>query len=389
MSEQVTGERAAVGIKEDYCSRCSVCYSLCPFDAIKKEPETRKFLLDIEKCQVCGICYSTCPAKAIDILYYDVDSLARYLEKAKKECDSNTLVIMCRGSAPDFSGIKGLFGVSKFIPLSVPCVGRIPEETLLKVLTMGIEKIYVLACDEDYCRFDEGSAIAGRKIIALNVLLNQLGYGKETITLKRNSLKVKVDSDLCIACGNCVYYCPYSAPRLESPGTVKIDLDACRGCGLCVAMCPALALDLENWERDRISSLLAELPVETKAPNILVFRCQWASFPPLNGGVAQNACIIDLPCASRVDMYHVLQAFQKGVDGVLVVACAEDDCKQEKASAKAKHSVAKLKERLSQIGLGDRLHFCTVAPRHPEGLEKELEQFSKALETAGTKEGKG
>jgi coenzyme F420-reducing hydrogenase delta subunit/ferredoxin len=389
LSEQVIRERAAVEIKEDYCSRCSVCYSLCPFDAIKKEPETRKFILDIEKCQVCGICYSTCPAKAIDILYYDVDSLARYLEKAKKEYKSDTLVIMCRGSAPDFTGVQGLFGISKFIPLSVPCVGRIPEETLLRVITMGIEKIYVLACDEDYCRFDEGSAIAGRKIIALNVLLNQLGYGKEAITLKRNSLKVKVDSDLCIACGNCVYYCPYNAPRLESPGTVKIDLDACRGCGLCVAMCPALALDLENWERDRISALLSELLVEKKSPNILVFRCQWASFPPLNGGVAQSACFIDLPCASRVDMYHVLQAFQKGVDGVLIAACAEDDCKQEKASAKAKHSVAKLKERLSQIGLDKRLHFCTVAPRHPEGLEKELEQFSKALETAGAKEGKG
>ena len=389
MSEQITGERVAVEINQDYCSRCSICSSLCPFDAIKKEPQTNKILIEIEKCQVCGICYSTCPAKAIDTIYYDVDSLASYLKKAKQECDSDTLVVMCRGSAPDFTGIEGLFGVAKFIPLSVPCVGRIPEEIFLRVITMGIEKIYVLACDEDYCRFDEGSAIAGRKIIALNVLLDQFGYGKEAITLKRNSLKVKADSDLCIACGNCVYYCPYGASKLESPGRVKIDLAACRGCGLCVAMCPALALDLENWERERISALLSGLPVERKSPSILVFRCQWAAYPSLNEGSAQNACFVDLPCASRVDMYHVLEAFQKGVDGVLIAACSEEDCKQEGASSKAQHSVAKLKERLSPIGLDKRLHFCTVAPRHPEGLEKELEQFSKVIEAIGTKEGKG
>ena len=388
MSKQVAEKRVAVEIDEDYCSRCSICSSLCPFDAIKKDPETRKMLLEIEKCQVCGICYSTCPAKAIDIIYYDVDSLTRYLEAAKRECGSDTLVIMCKGSAPDFASIEKLFNISKFISLSVPCVGRIPEEILLKVITMGIEKIHVLACDQDYCRFEEGSSIAGRKIIALNLLLEQLGYGEEVITLKRNSLKVKADTDLCIACGNCVFYCPYHAARLESPGTVKFDLAACRGCGLCVAMCPALALDLENWERERISALISKLPLAKKSPNILVFRCQWASYPLPNGSLAQNVCFIDLPCASRVDAFHILEAFQRGIDGVLIAACSEEDCKQEKASSKAQHSIEKLKERLGQLGLKERLHFCTVAPRYPEGLEKELEQFSKKVETIGSKEGK-
>ena len=388
MSEQVTEERVALKLNEDYCSRCSICSSLCPFEAIKRDPETGKFLLEIEKCQVCGICYSTCPAKAIDIIYYDVDSLTRYLEKAKRESDSDTLVIMCKGSAPDFTVVEKLFGVSKFIPLSVPCVGRVPEEVFLKVITMGIRGIYVLACDEDYCRFERGSRVTGRKIVALNLLLEQLGYGKEAITLRRNSLKVTVDADLCIACGNCVFYCPYDAAKLGSPGTIQFDLTACRGCGLCVAMCPALALDLENWERERISTLLSKLVSEMKSPKILVFRCQWAAFPPLNGELAPNIRVIDLPCVSRVDAFHVLEAFQKGVGGVIIAACSEEDCKQEGGSKKAQHSVEKLVERLSQIGLQERLHFCTVAPRYPESLDRELEQFSEKIKALGSKESK-
>jgi len=388
LSEQVTEEREALKLNDDYCSSCAICSSLCPFEAIKKDAETGKIFLEIEKCQVCGICYSTCPAGALDVVYYDIDSLTRYLEKAKQEYNCDTLVIMCRGSAPDYSGIEKLFGVENFIPLSVPCIGRVPEEVFLKAILMGIRKIDVLACDESYCRFERGSLITGRKILALNLILEQLGYGKEVITLKQNSLKVKADRDLCIACGNCVFYCPYDAAKLESPGTVRVDLAACRGCGLCVAMCPALALDLENWEKDSISTLVSKLSSEMEQPKILVFRCQWAVLPSLNGESSPHIRYIDLPCASRVDRFHILEAFQKGVDGILIAACSEEDCKQERTSGKAQHSVEGLRRILNQIDLQDRLHFCTVAPRYPDRFDKELEQFSQKIEAIGSKESK-
>ncbi len=383
MSEPVTQEVVAVKQNKDFCSSCSICPTLCPYDALKKDADG-KISLEIEKCQVCGLCYSSCPAKAIDTIYYDEDSLTKYVEKAKREYKSDTLVIMCRGSSPDFAGVEKMFGVAKFVPLSVPCVGRIPEEILLKAIIAGMKKINVLACDDDYCRFERGSPVTGRRIMALNLMLEQLGYGKEVVTLKQHSLKVKVETDLCIKCGNCVFYCPYDAAKLEGPGAVSFDLSYCRGCGLCVAMCPALALDLENWERERISVLVSKLSSEMRPPKILVFRCQWAVFPPLNGGGAvPNIRAIDLPCASRIDVSNILEAFQKGVDGVLIAACSEEDCKQEKGSGKAQHSIAKLGERLGQIGLKDRLHFCTVSPRYPGKFDNELEQFTQKIKTIG------
>ena len=51
----------AVRIKQDLCSRCEVCYSLCPFDAIVRQAEEGRLNIDIQKCQICGICYSACP----------------------------------------------------------------------------------------------------------------------------------------------------------------------------------------------------------------------------------------------------------------------------------------------------------------------------------------
>ena len=56
----------------------------------------------------------------------------------------------------------------------------------------------------------------------------------------------------------------------------------------------------------------------------------------------------------------------------------------EKASGKAEHAIASLSGRLGQIGLQDKLHFCTVAPRYPEELNRELEQFSQKMESVGS-----
>ncbi len=385
---QVTEKRVAVKLNEGHCSSCSICSALCPFEAIKKNSETGKTFLEIEKCQVCGLCYSTCPAGAIDIAYYDFDSLVRYLEKAKKKYNSHTLVIMCKGSTPDFAGIEKLFGVTKFIPLSVPCVGRIPESVFLKAITMGIKRIGVLACDDNYCRFEKGSAIARRKIPALNLMLEQFGYGKEFIDLKQSSFKVKADRDKCIRCGNCAFYCPHDAVKLVSPEAASFDLDSCQGCGLCVALCPAMALVLENRERERVSALISRLSSEMTKPKILVFRCQWAALPALDEGFDSNIRAIDLPCAASIDPLDILEAFRNDVDGILVAACPEEDCKSKRGSKEAQRAVMTFKKRLSQTGFEDRLHFCFAAPRYPETLTEELRQFKEKIAASHLKEGK-
>jgi len=200
-----------------------------------------------------------------------------------------------------------------------------------------------------------------------------------TLGIQPGPPSIEVDEDLCIRCGNCAFYCPYEAVKLESPGVASIDLASCKGCGMCVARCPAMAITLENWERERISDLISKLSAQIKRPSILVFRCKWAVLPPLDGEFTQNIRAIELPCAARVDSLHILEAFQKGVDGVLIAVCPDEDCKREGGSREAQRLVVALKESLSQIGLQDRLHLCTIAPRHPEAVDNELEEFKKRI----------
>ena len=376
--------RTAVEVNEQRCSGCSICSSLCPFEALKREEG--KVVLQVERCQVCGLCYSSCPAKAIDIFYYDLDSLTRYIRQAKQRHDSDTLVIACKGSIQDFNQVEELFGLSKFIPLSVPCVGRVSEEVYLKAIAdLDIKKVYVLACDEDFCRFERGSRVSGRRITALNLLLEQFGFGEEVVTLKRNSLRAIYNPAECVGCGKCEFICPYEAVKLQQLATPRIEPEACRGCGACALVCPHLAIEVEGFEYERLSSLIQsygakaeQLKAQGTSPAVLVFACQWAVFPPpdrRDGLLGETAFLVEIPCFNKLDPIYVLQAFRSGFDGVLAVVCSDEDCKSGEGRGAAEENMAALRLTLKKLGLDDRFEVYKTSPRYVGDFEAKLKSF--------------
>lgn len=243
------GGKLVPEVDEARCALCRICSASCPFEAIKLDTESGKIILAAENCKLCGICYSACPAAAISMPYFDLDSLVKYTEQARIEYDSATLVLMCRGSAPAFEEIREMFGVSKFIPLSLPCTGRTPIELFLKSLTMGIDRIYVIACDSDCCRFEKGNSIIRRKISLLQHLLHQFGYRKDIITLRQNRLRAKIDRYKCNGCLLCAHACPYDAISYhEQDEVAEVNELLCNGCGNCAAVCPSGTCSMEGSE---------------------------------------------------------------------------------------------------------------------------------------------
>lgn len=65
-----------------------------------------------------------------------------------------------------------------------------------------------------------------------------------------------------------------------------------------------------------------------------------------------NVKIIKVPCTGRVDIIHILKAFEGGADGVYLVGCLEGDCHYLTGNLRAKKRLQYLRGLLEESGIG-------------------------------------
>ena len=65
----------------------------------------------------------------------------------------------------------------------------------------------------------------------------------------------------------------------------------------------------------------------------------------------ENIKLINVPCTGRIEILHLLKAFENGADMVYVVGCQEDSCQYINGILKLKKRVAHVKNMLEQMGI--------------------------------------
>lgn len=93
------------------------------------------------------------------------------------------------------------------------------------------------------------------------------------------------------------------------------------------------------------------------SPKVLGFLCQWCSYSGADLAGAMRLQyppeirIILVPCTGRIDILHLLQAFEAGADAVFVSGCHEGNCHYLAGNYYARKRVERLKEILQAVGL--------------------------------------
>jgi coenzyme F420-reducing hydrogenase delta subunit len=383
---------AAVRINQDLCSRCKVCFSLCPFEAIEIQPDEGRLKVDIKKCQVCGICSSACPASAIETTYYDHEGLLDQLRSASNGRKDETLVLMCRGNSPrngeveDILASKGLGG-HDYVPMRVPCAGRIPTNFIFNALQSGVKNIVSIQCNDGFCRMKEGTKIGTRRMLLGQAVISQLGYSKDALTVVKYSRKAVRDNKECVGCGKCVFICPYDAIRMEPFSTPTTDPDKCMGCGACQIVCPHGAIQVKGYDfKDILASYVGaaeRMRAKNGAPAILVFSCQWSEYSALddpgNALRGKNALVLEVPCFKGMDPVHVVNALEQGFDGVMAVVCSADDCKLQKGRDTSERQLEVLMSYLKRLGLQDRFEMHELSPRCEGDFQARFDAFHEKI----------
>ncbi len=383
---------AAVEINQDLCSRCCVCHSICPYEAIHRDAETGKVEINIKECQVCGICYSACPVSAIKMTYYDYDHLLDYVDCVRKDNKSDTLVLMCRGNSPSSCEVEEILvdqgiGVKDYIPLRLPCSGRIPTDFIFKTLKSGINNIVSVQCEDKFCRYKEGTKINARRFQLSKNVLRQLGFDDNALKVVKYSRKAIYDTEKCVGCDKCVFICPYDAIKAEPFSTPRIVFEDCVGCGACALVCPHQSIQVKGFEFDnvlrRYGEAAAKLKATSKSPALLAFVCQWSEFSALdnpdNVFKNKNAFVLEVPCFKALDPVHVVNALKCGFDGVIGVVCSAEDCKLEKGRDVADRNLDVLRRALKKMNLLDNFEYYEASPRCEGDLKKAVDAFYAKL----------
>jgi coenzyme F420-reducing hydrogenase delta subunit/ferredoxin len=381
-------EIAPISIRDELCSRCTVCLSVCPFEAISR-PEDQ-IVIDLDKCTICGICAGVCPSDAIVPYYYGSKTLTEGIEP-KKASESTSLVVACRGStSPDdglLDALKGL-NVERPILMRVPCVGRLPSVFYMTALSTGIKQIVVIQCKQDFCRFEKGSVMNQRRVAMLQSLLKPLGYDNNTITIIERAKQIEYDTAKCVGCDKCINICPYGAIEAQPLSTPKVDYAKCTGCGACAVVCPHVALEIHGHEcalfADSIMKYADRMKeVRARSPAILVLSCQWAEFASLDqdhgGFMEPNVAILEMPCYSKLDPINVFQALLCGFDGVLVVACSDDDCRSKESRLTTENNMKVLRTSLRLMGLENRFRIHKTSPKNLGDFKRTVDSFANEI----------
>ncbi|NOY70354.1 MAG: hydrogenase iron-sulfur subunit [Deltaproteobacteria bacterium] len=95
-----------------------------------------------------------------------------------------------------------------------------------------------------------------------------------------------------------------------------------------------------------------------------------------------NVKIIRLPCTGKIDLIHILRAFEKGADGVYVVGCLEGGCHYIGGNLRARKRVEQARKILDLTGIGgERVQMYNLsASDGPLFVQYAIEMNEKILE---------
>jgi len=227
----------------------------------------------------------------------------------------------------------------------------------MKPVDTPIKGVLVAGCasgpKEIQVSIAQGSATASR---ALGLL------AKGEIELEPSI--AEINKEKCIGCKLCEYLCNFGAIKVRTKNKENriaelSELD-CVGCGICTAACPSNAIQLKNYEQEQILAQIKALHNKSEFPLILGFLCNWCSYAGADmAGISRiqyptNIRIIRIPCTGFLDIRFVIEAFNQGIDGVLVAGCRMGECHYTTGNYHAKTRMEVLKKILKYVGFDER-----------------------------------
>ncbi len=97
-----------------------------------------------------------------------------------------------------------------------------------------------------------------------------------------------------------------------------------------------------------------------------------------------NMKIVRVPCTGKVDVIHIMRAFEKGADGACVIGCLEGECHFNTGNLMARRRVEQAQKILDTIGIGgQRARMFNLSSAEGARFAQYATEFTKEIKEMG------
>lgn len=125
-------------------------------------------------------------------------------------------------------------------------------------------------------------------------------------------------------------------------------------------------------------------------PRLIAFCCSYCAYRAADlAGTSrmqypENVRVIRVPCTGRVDIVHILRAFEIGADGVFIAGCLKGQCHFIQGNLKAEMRVKFTKGLLDAVGIdADRLEMYFMSSSMAPTFVKTVNEMTDRIRKLG------
>jgi coenzyme F420-reducing hydrogenase delta subunit len=125
-------------------------------------------------------------------------------------------------------------------------------------------------------------------------------------------------------------------------------------------------------------------------PEIIAFCCNYCAYAAADLAGSKrmqyptNVRIIHTPCTGKIEMEHILDAFLKGIDGILVAGCLEGGCHFLEGNLRARKRTDRIRQMLAEIGVGqERLRMVNLSAAEAPTFVRSVHEMVNTVRALG------
>jgi heterodisulfide reductase subunit A len=184
---KVTVEAITAWVDEALCQGCGMCLKVCPYSAIRQDPETQIAQVTQASCAGCGTCGAECPFSAITQRHFTDQQIYAQIEAITEEAPETKAVAFCCNwcsyAGADFAGVSRFQYPPPVRIIRTMCSGRVSTGFIEYAFRRGAAAVLVSGCHIGDCHYINANHQTEKRVKKVWKKMERLGLDPNRLQL--------------------------------------------------------------------------------------------------------------------------------------------------------------------------------------------------------------